>query len=66
MSAPLPVPYADLKAFTRDFIKAVLRNVARHGDDADLKACIMIAREHGHLTDEETGLLINAWGVRNA
>lgn len=57
---------ADLRAFAATFIKAALRAMARHADDATLKDCIMTAREHGHLTDEEMGFYITYWGLRGA
>lgn len=58
-----PAPLAD---FAQSTMKRLLRVVARTADDQTLKACIMTAREHGHLDDDETAMLINAWGVRNA
>lgn len=57
---------ADLRKITSDQIKCLLRSLAQHLDDSDLKDCIMTAREHGHLTDEETGFFINAWGLAKA
>ena len=57
---------ADLRQITSRIVKAALRSMARDADDTDLKQCIMTAREHGHLTDEETGFYINAWGLREA
>lgn len=57
---------ADLASFASRFVRALLRHMARTASDEDLKACIMTAREHGHLTDEETAFFINAWGVRGA
>lgn len=54
---------ADLRSLTSGIIKAALRSMARHASDEDLKACIMTAREHGHLTDEEVFFYLNAWGV---
>lgn len=56
----------DLRKFASDTIKCLLRAVARTADDETLKACIMTAHEHGHLTDEEAAFFINAWGVRSA
>lgn len=60
---PTPAPLAD---FAQSTMKRLLRIVARTADDQTLKACIMTAREHGHLDDDETAMLINAWGVRNS
>lgn len=61
-----PVHTADLRAVTARIIKAALRAMARDADDTTLKQCIMTAREHGHLTDEETGFYITYWGLANA
>ena len=66
MSAPLPVYSFDLPRFTSDLIKRLLRSIAGTADDATLKACIMTAWGHGHITQEEASILINAWGVREA
>ena len=57
---------APLASFARDTVKRLLRVMARTADDLTLKDCIMTAREHGHLTEEETAFYINAWGIRNA
>lgn len=62
-----PTPHtADLRKITSDQIKRLLRSLAQHLSDADLKDCIMTAREHGHLTDEECGWFITYWGLKNA
>lgn len=66
MTEPLTVPTADQRAIAADGIKRLLRGMARHCDDATLKACIMTAREHGHIDDEHTEFLIAAWGVAGA
>lgn len=66
MTEPLAVPVADLAAIASRIVCAALRNVARTGTDADLKACIMTAREHGHIDDEHTEFLIAAWGLAGA
>lgn len=56
----------DLKPFCARMVKAALRNLARTEDDATLKNAVMMAREHGHLTDDETHFYIAAWGLVNA
>lgn len=61
-----PITPAPLASFARDTVKRLLRVVARDADDTTLKQCIMTAREHGHLTDEETGFYITYWGLREA
>ena len=61
-----PVHTADMRLVTSRIIKAALRAMARDASDTDLKQCIMTAREHGHLTDEETGFFITYWGLREA
>lgn len=61
-----PITPAPLSQFARDTVKRLLRVMARTADDTTLKQCIMTAREHGHLDDDETAMLINAWGVRNS
>ena len=66
MSKPLPLQTFDFSAFAKRIVKASLRNLARHADDSDLKECIMLAREHGHLTDEETEFYISYWGLAAA
>lgn len=63
---PIPAPTYDLAHFSQRIVRAALRGQARTADDADLKACVMIAREHGHLTDEETEFYIAAWGLIDA
>jgi len=60
-----PVHTADLRKLASDQIKRLLRAMAGT-DDATLKDCIMTAREHGHLTDDETRFFIQAWGLCNA
>lgn len=61
-----PVATYDLAHFSRRIVRAALRGQARTADDTDLKACVMTAREHGHLTDEETEFYIAAWGLAEA
>lgn len=63
---PTPAPTYDLVHFSQRIVRAALRGQARNADDTDLKACVMTAREHGHLTDEETEFYIAAWGLENA
>lgn len=63
--SPISEPL-DLRDFTKRAIRQILRSIAQQGDDALLKDCIMTAREHGHLDDEETAFLINVWGVQSA
>ena len=64
MSAPAPT--YDLAHFSQRIVRAALRGQARTADDTDLKACVMTAREHGHLTEEETEFYIAAWGLAEA
>lgn len=68
MSVPFdePMPIADLREAGRTIIKRIIRSMARTLSDEDLKLCIMTAREHGHLTDEETEFYLAAWGLRDA
>lgn len=62
-----PTPHtADLRKITSDQIKCLLRAMARTASDSELKDCIMTAREHGHLTDEETGWFITYWGLKHS
>lgn len=62
-----PTPHtADLRKITSDQIKRLLRACARTMNDTDLKACVMQARQDGHLTDEETGWFITYWGLKHA
>lgn len=56
----------DLAHFASRLIKAALRNLARTVDDTTLKQAVLTAREHGHLSDEETHFYIAAWGLRDA
>lgn len=61
-----PTPHtADLRKITSDQIKLLLRSLAQHLSDADLKDCIMQARQDGHLSDEETGWFITYWGLKH-
>lgn len=55
-----------LAAFAANTIRVLLRAMAPHTSDADLKACVMLAREHGHLTDEDAEFYIAAWGLKEA
>ena len=61
-----PIITYDLTHFSQRIVKAALRGQARTADDTGLKECVMLAREHGHLTDEETEFYIAAWGLREA
>ena len=61
-----PAPVYDLAHFSQRIVRAALRGQSRTADDAGLKACVMTAREHGHLTDEETEFYIAAWGLAEA
>ena len=54
----------DTRAFVKRVILAAIRGA---GDDpSEMKHRIMVAREHGHLTDEETEFYIAAWGLVEA
>lgn len=57
---------ADLRSITAESIKRLLRAMAGQVDDADLKHCILTARAHGHLSDDETDFYISACGLANA
>ena len=59
-----PQPF-DLHAFAKRIVIAGMKN-ARRMDDEELKARVMIARETGFLTDEETDFYIAAWGLKEA
>ena len=61
-----PAPVYDLATFSQRIVRAALRGQSCTADDTDLKACVMTAREHGHLTDEETEFYIAAWGLAEA
>lgn len=61
-----PITQPPLARLASDIVKRVLRAMACTADDTTLKQCIMTAREHGHLTDEECGWFITFWGPRGA
>ena len=45
----------------------VLRHIMTERDDpSEMKARVMIAREHGHLDDEGAEDMIVLWGLENA
>ena len=55
----------DLTSFARRIVIAGVKS-ARKGDDAELKSRVMLARQCGFLTDEETEFYIAAWGLKAA
>ena len=59
------MPAFDLKMFAANMVKAAMRSLASE-DDATLKSFVMTARQHGHLTNEETEFYIAAWGLEAA
>ena len=59
------MPAFDLKLFAANMVKAAMCSLASE-DDATLKSFVMTARQHGHLSDEETEFYIAAWGLVEA
>ena len=53
----------DLRGFTRDLIVTLIHY---ERDPAEKKARIMIAREHGHITDQEAEDWIFDYGLEAA
>lgn len=64
MSAPYSETF-DLAAFAKRIVVAGIKN-ARRKPDEELKERVMLARQCGFLTDEETEFYIGAWGLIEA
>lgn len=62
--APEPTHTFDLTRWAKLFIEGLIRAAA--DDPSEMKARIMIAREHGHLTAEEAEDWIVLAGLENA
>ncbi|MBK9496661.1 MAG: hypothetical protein IPO08_19605 [Xanthomonadales bacterium] len=62
---PAPAPTYDLASFARRIVIAGVKN-ARGKSDTELKERVMLARECGFMTDEETEFYIAAWGLAEA
>lgn len=60
-----PTDAFDWGTFTKRVVIAGIKS-ARQGPDDDLKERIMLARQCGFLTDEETEFYIASWGLREA
>jgi hypothetical protein len=63
MSAPLPLPAYDWRSFGRRIVLAAIKG---QRDPSIRKEWIMIAREHGHISDEETEDMIVLGGLVEA
>lgn len=66
MNSPLPPETYDLAGYVKRLMIAALRSVSRQTDGAALKDCVMLARQCGHLSDEETEFYIAVWGLSDA
>lgn len=64
-ATPVTAEVFDLSSFARRIVIAGVKN-ARRGPDTELKERVMLARECGFLTDEETEFYIAAWGLAEA
>ena len=63
--APAIARAFDLASFAKRIVIAGVKS-ARKSNDTELKSRVMLARQCGFLTDEETEFYIAAWGLKAA
>lgn len=64
MSAPVPLHTFDWRAFAKRVVMAAIKS--ERANPSECKARIMIAREHGHIDDDEAEEMIVLWGLEGA